>query len=653
MIISKKNNFIAGADIKSFAIEKKGDFRPVQAKGHASLDRLEKSKKPVVAAIHGACMGLGTELALACHARIASVDTSTKMALPEVRLGILPGGGGTQRLPRLVGIQRALDMMLTGKKIYAHQAKKIGLVDELTDRFKLHQAACMLAKRLLEKPMIRKSRKGLFNRLLEDNGAGRNILFSQARKRAFKQSQGNYPAVPAIIDCVEAGYKGNTGAGYEKELELFESLMLTPESKAMRQLFFSMTANKKGANADNAKTVDAMAVIGAGFMGSGIAEISIANDLDVVLKDINNEMIASARKQIWKSVKKKLKYRSITKVESETLMGRLQGQLTYDHFENVDLVIEAVLEKIELKKRIINDIQKHCADDVIIASNTSSLSITEMADYAKRSELVIGMHYFSPVPKMPLLEIVKTAKTADWVIDTCYALGVKQGKTCIVVNDRPGFYVNRILAPYMNEALLLLDEGIGMLAIDKALLKLGFPVGPITLFDQVGLDIAAHVVDSSERIVEGREGFEISRSVVNMFEAGRLGRKNKKGFYRYNPKSGKREGPDDTVYHFFNGKGGKKMERALIQQRLLLLMLNEAVLCLEEGVIANPNDGDLGAVFGIGFLPFTGGPFRYIDQKGAAAVVAEMESLVSRFGPKYVPAALLKKHAEAGSRFYD
>ncbi|CAN0510316.1 unnamed protein product, partial [Laminaria digitata] len=221
VIISKKKNFIAGADIKSFAIEKKGDFRPAQAKGHASLDRLEKSKKPVVAAIHGACMGLGTELALACHARIASNDTSTKMALPEVRLGILPGGGGTQRLPRLIGIQRALDMMLTGKNIYAHQAKKIGLVDELTDHFKLHQAACMLAKRLLEKPMIRKSKKGLFNRLLEDNGVGRSILFSQARKRAFKQSQGNYPAVPAIIDCVEAGYKGSAGAGYETELELF------------------------------------------------------------------------------------------------------------------------------------------------------------------------------------------------------------------------------------------------------------------------------------------------------------------------------------------------------------------------------------------------------------------------------------------------
>lgn len=653
VIISRKSNFIAGADIKSFAIEKKGDFRPAQEKGHASLNRLESSKKPVVAAIHGACMGLGTELALACHARIASNDPATRLALPEVRLGLLPGGGGTQRLPRLVGIQRALDMMLAGKNIYPYQAKKMGLVDELTDKNKLLHAARTMAERLIAKPIERKEKKNIVSKLLENNGIGRSVLFSQARKRALKQSQGNYPAVPAILDCVETGYKQGIKAGYDKELALFEELMLTSESDALRQLFFAMSDNKKGAENGKEKDVDVLAVIGAGFMGSGIAEVSANNGIDVLLKDIDEQTIVKARKQIWKGVSKKLRYRSISRVESESMMGRVHGQLTYDYFENADVIIEAVVEKMDVKKKIIDDIQTHAKPEVIIASNTSSLSISEMAAHAKKPDHVIGMHYFSPVPKMPLLEIVKTEKTAQWVIDTCYQLGVQQGKTCIVVKDSPGFYVNRILAPYMNEALLLLDEGVGMRAIDKAMVKLGFPVGPITLFDQVGLDIAAHVVHSSKKIVEGREGFEISMNVVKMFESGRLGRKNKKGFYKYHPKTGKRVEPDDTAYHFFKGKGNKKMDMARIQDRLLSLMINEAVMCLEEKIIANPKDGDLGAVFGIGFMPFTGGPFRYVDRRGTEVVVKTMEKLASEVSPRYSPAKLLKSNASSGKLFYN
>ena len=652
VVISRKNNFIAGADIKSFEIEKEGDFRPIQERGHQSLQQLESSKKPTVAAIHGACMGLGTELALACHACIAADDPETKIALPEVRLGLLPGGGGTQRLPRRVSIQKALDMMLTGRNIYPYQAKKMGLVDELTNRNKLHQAAMMLARRLLDKPLERKKTLTLVERLLEGNPLGRAILFSQAKKRAYARSQGNYPAIPAILDCVETGIKQGAEAGYVRELEHFERLMLTPESAAMRGLFFAMTDNKKNPWAVDARPVSTVGVIGAGFMGAGIAEVSVSNGLNVLLKDINTDVIQDARRQIWKGLEKKLKYRSISKVEAEETMGRLVGQLPYDHFEQADLVIEAVLEKMALKKQIIDEIQKAGREDVIIATNTSSLSVTEMAEYSMHPEHVIGMHYFSPVPKMPLLEIVRTPKTADWVIGSCYDVGVRQGKTVIVVKDSPGFYVNRILAPYMNEALQLLDEGVGMVAIDKAMKKLGFPVGPITLFDQVGLDIAAHVVHSSEKIVEGREGFEIKYNVVNMFESGRLGKKNGRGFYRYDAKTGKKKEPDQTAYAFFAGNGEKKMPMETIQQRLLMLMLNEAVLCLDEGIIATAKGGDLGAVFGIGFLPFTGGPFRFIDQHGAAEIAKAMQTLADRYGPRFKPAELLVKNAERLDIFY-
>ena len=597
VIISGKKDFLAGADIKSFNIENEGDFRPIQARGLEMLEELEKGKKPVVAAIHGTGFGLGTELPLACHARILSNDPSTKMGLPEVKLGILPGGGGTQRLPRLIGLQKALDMVLTGKNVFAYQAKKMGLADELTDKNKLHHAAILLAKRLVAGTYKRKKRKkGFVNWFLEDTSIGRNIVFKQARKMAMKQSQGNYPAIPAILDTIETGYKKGIKAGYEKELEYFEKLMLTPESKAMRGLFFNMSANKKNPISNDAPKVESLGMIGAGFMGAGIAEVSVNKGIHVLLKDIKDEVLIAAKKQIWKGLKKKIKYKSLRKPQAEEVMGRMTGQLTYENFENTDIVIEAVVERMDVKKIIIEDIEKHCNENVIIASNTSSLSITEMANHAKKPENVIGMHYFSPVPKMPLLEIVKTDKTSEKVIASCYDFGVKQGKTVIVVKDSPGFYVNRILGPYMNECLVMIDEGLDFTAIDKALLKKGFPVGPITLFDQVGLDIAAHVVGSSEKMIGTRDGFKLSYGVVKMFEAGRLGRKNKSGFYNYNDKS-KKQGPDKSAYQFFEGNGDKSMPMDEIQNRALMLMLNEAVLCLEEGIIANPTDGDIGHTF--------------------------------------------------------
>jgi 3-hydroxyacyl-CoA dehydrogenase/enoyl-CoA hydratase/3-hydroxybutyryl-CoA epimerase len=274
-----------------------------------------------------------------------------------------------------------------------------------------------------------------------------------------------------------------------------------------------------------------------------------------------------------------------------------------------------------------------------------------MAKHAKKPENVIGMHYFSPVPKMPLLEIVKTDQTADSVIASCYDFGIKQGKTCIVVKDAPGFYVNRILGPYMNECLVMIDEGLDFTVIDKALKKKGFPVGPITLFDQVGLDIAAHVVGSSEKMIGTRDGFKLSYGVVKMFEAGRLGRKNKSGFYNYD-KNSKKQGPDKSAYQFFEGNGDKSLPLEDIQNRALMLMLNEAVLCLEEGIIANPTDGDIGAVFGIGFLPFTGGPFSYMDYLGASKVVEIMNDLVAKYGKKYTPAKTLIDFANNGGKFH-
>ena len=653
VLISGKKDFIAGADIKSFNIEKEGDFRPFQAKGHKSLDQLEKGSKPVVAAINGTCFGLGTELALACHARVCTDAPHTKFALPEVKLGILPGGGGTQRLPRLIGLQKALDMMLTGKNIFPSQAKKMGLVDEITSKDKLLQVAIKMAKNLLEKPISHKRKKSIQDRFLDDTSIGQNIVFNQARKKVMKMTQGNYPAVPAIIDCVEAGYKKGAKAGYEAELVHFERLMLTPESAALRSLFFNMTENKKNPFGEVEHPIKTLGMIGAGFMGAGIAEVTVNNGFNVILKDINAETIATAKSSIWKSIAKKLKYKSIAKTKSEEIIGRVKGQLTYENFEHADIIIEAVLEKMELKKKIIEDVEANAKPAVIFASNTSSLSVTEMAKHAKKPEQVIGMHYFSPVPKMPLLEIVTTEFTADWVKAACYDFGVKQGKTVIVVKDSPGFYVNRILAPYINECLMMVEEGVAFDFVDKQLSKKGFPVGPITLLDEVGLDIAAHIVSSSAEVVQDRPGFEISYSIVKMFDDGRMGKKNKKGFYLYDNEKGKKQGPDKTAYQYFKGDGTKTMDAETVQNRGIMLMLNEAVMCLEEGIIDGPSTGDIGGVFGIGFLPFTGGPFRYIDQLGAEKVVEIMESLRATYGEKFKPVKTLVEMGERGARFHD
>ncbi len=658
IIISDKKDFIAGADIKSFNIKKKGDFTPIQAKGHEGLMKLEKSKKPIIAAVHGTAFGLGTELSLACHAVVCSDDVSTKFALPEVKLGLLPGGGGTQRLPQKVGVQKALDMMLTGKNIYAKQALRMGLVDVVTNKFKIYSVAHQICWQMLKGTWKkRKVKKSLVNKFLDHTSLGQSIVLKQAKKISAKQSQGNYPAIPAIIDCVETGLKKGNIAGYQKELDWFEKLMLTPESEALRYLFFAMTDNKKNPYLEEKSlkhSLKTLGMIGAGFMGEGITEVSILKGIDVLLKDLNAESLAQAKKKLWKVLKKKIRYGMMDKAKADETINRVRNRMDYKDFNKTDIVIEAVVENMKVKKQIIKEIESLKNPEIIFASNTSSLSLTEMFSEAKYPEKCIGMHYFSPVPKMPLLEIVKTEKTSRDTIASCYDFGLKQGKTVIVVNDGPGFYVNRILAPYLNECLNMADEGVALDFIDKAMVRKGFPVGPITLLDEVGLDIAAHVAESSSAALsKGREGFEANNATVNMFKDGRLGKKNRKGFYKYKVKNGRtiKQGIDPMSYTYFKGNGSKELSQKEVQDRAILLMLNEAVMCLEEGIIANVHDGNIGAVFGIGFLPFTGGPFKFIDALGVKIVVDALVALKNKYGSRFEPRPMLVKYASQNKTF--
>ena len=653
VLISGKKDFIAGADIAAFKAEKVGDFQPVSRKGHEILQRLENSKKPIVSAIHGTCYGLGVEMSLACTARICSDHKSTKLALPEVKLGLLPGGGGTQRLPRLIGIQKALDMMLTGKNIYAYPAKKMGLVDDVVNKNKLHSAAVQMAARLIKTPIVRKRKKTMMQRLLDDTAIGRGIVFSQARKMVQKMTQGNYPAAFEIINCAEIGLKQGLKAGYEAEVIRFEKLMLTPQSRGLISLFHAMAAKKKNPYPDLVKETRTLAVLGGGLMGGGIADVSIASGMNVLLKDIKEEMITEARIHIWKSLKKKLSRRVITNIEAGEIMNRLRGQLDYSDFDKTDLVIEAIPEILSLKQKILAEVEEAGHDKIIFATNTSALPVKNIGANAKRPENVIGMHYFSPVDKMPLLEIIRTEKTADWVVASCYEAGVRQGKTVIVVKDTPGFYTNRILAPYLNEAMLVIEEGEKLGNVDRLMKKRGFPVGPFQLMDEVGIDVGAHVMSGDlNEVVKDREGLVISQGLPKLFKAGYHGRKNKKGFFLYDPKTGRRKGENAAIYPFFGGKARTEMDGTEIQNRCLMMMVNEAVLCLEEEIVNNPLDGDVGAVFGLGFLPFTGGPFRLIDEMGASEVLKVMKDLEAKHGARFKAAKTIVDFARSGSKFY-
>ena len=671
VLTSKKKDFIAGADIEAFQkVEKPGDWKPIAQKGHAILNQIEKSKKPIVAAIHGNALGAGLEIALACHARIASNDKSTKVALPEVKLGLLPGGGGTQRLPRLVGLQAALDMMLTGKNVFPYPALKMGLVDKVVHVSSLQNAAQKMALELVGKPIKRERnelnletvkagfpaiQKALTGLVLEAPLVNK-IVFTEAKKMVDKQAHGNYPAPYKIMECVEIGWNQGIEKGYAAEVEKFEELILSPVSRQLINIFFAMTDKKKNPyGEDKVKHVHRLGMIGAGFMGAGIAEVSMDDDMHVLLKDINQEMINSAYKTIYNDYNKKVSKKAMTKIELEEKMALLSGSLNYSDLDNQEIIIEAVFEDLKLKQNILKDVEANAKPNTIFATNTSALPIKAIAANAKNPELVIGMHYFSPVPKMPLLEIIKTDKTADWVIATCFDVGVRQGKTVIVVNDGPGFYTTRILAPLMNEAQLMLDEGGDILQIDREMNLFGYPVGPITLSDEVGIDVGAHIMSGElmQEMLKQRPDFKVSKTLLEISKAGYKGRKNKKGFYKYDENGKKVSGQvDPNIYSFYGGNARKKFDANEIHMRCGMAMVNEAALCLEEGIIENPLDGDIGAIFGLGFPPFRGGPFRYVDTLGAQQVVDILNDLAAKHGARFKPAQILVDYAKSGKKFY-
>jgi 3-hydroxyacyl-CoA dehydrogenase/enoyl-CoA hydratase/3-hydroxybutyryl-CoA epimerase len=677
----KPDVWIAGADIEEFLdLRTASDAERLSRDGQMLLDSIEKLRVPIIVAIHGACLGAGLETALACHYRIATDHPRTMLGLPEVQLGLIPGAGGTQRLPRWIGLTSALDMILTGKQVRAKKALDLGLIDEMVHPSILRSIAIQRAREVAEGRKKSERRSGGIKGLLIDgNPAGRAIVLRKAREQTLAKSRGHYPALIAAIDVIAAGYERGVAHGYREESRRFGEMAVTDVSRQLIFLFFATNELKKDPGVEPSHypelpvsafeplPIDKIAIIGAGFMGAGIASIAVQHGSLVRLKDADHGRVAKGYAAVRDILKERLTKRQITKIQYSDYMALLGGTVDYSGFGNVDLVIEAVFEDLAIKHQVLRETEAAISPTAIFASNTSTIPIALIAQASSRPERVLGMHFFSPVQKMPLLEVITTPETHPQVTATAVAYGKRLGKTVIVVNDGPGFYANRILGPYINEAGILLDQGVAVDIIDKALVDFGFPVGPITLIDEVGLDVATKAGKIMADAYPDR--MQPAKSIQAVVAAGRYGRKSKKGFFTYD-KEGKKGEVDPSVYALFLTPGSVPMVKSIappaategsarpempavqIQQRTVLAMVNEAARCLSDGIIRSPRDGDVGAVFGIGFPPFRGGPFRYMDSLGIQIVVQRLEDLNARFPGRFEPAELLLEMARRRQVFY-
>ncbi len=645
-ISGKSDNFIAGADVKMLDnVEKREDALAISELCHRAFFDMKKLPFPTVSAIHGAALGGGLEFALACDYRVCSNSDMTKLGLPEVQLGLLPGGGGTQRLPKLVGLQKALEWMLTGKQVRAKQAKKAGLVDDCVPHTVLLRVAKEFA--LKGKAKAPKPKLDRISQLLESNPFGRNIIFKKAQENVLKKTGGHYPAPLAIIKAVRASVELDELKAYKTEAEGFATLVMSDESKSLRGIFFATTEMKKEWRNDDSPAIEKAAVLGGGLMGAGITHVSaVKAGVPVRIKDVAEQGISNAMNYSYKILDKKQKRRILSKADLQKTMSKITGTTNYSGFKHIDIVIEAVFEDLSLKQCMVADVEQQCQDNTIFASNTSSLPISQIAAEATRPENVIGLHYFSPVEKMPLVEIIPHEGTSQETIARVVNFARKQGKTPIVVKDMAGFYVNRILAPYVNEAANLLLAGEPIDKIDAALVEFGFPVGPLALLDEVGIDIGSKIAPILEK--ELGERFKAPDAFSRLIDAKRLGRKTGRGFYIYDKKAKK---VDESIYELLGVSPSPRLNKSEIAKRCVAQMLNEAVRCLDDGIIASPRDGDIGAIFGIGFPPFLGGPFSYMDKLGASKVSSEMATFAN-YNPVFTPCDTLLDMADKGASFY-
>lgn len=638
LVIKSPNvdSFCVGADIsliQSVTDPEKG--AQLAAEGQGAYDLLEDLDCVTVAAIGGPCVGGGCELVLACDYRIITDAKSSSIGLPETKLGILPGFGGSYRLPRVVGLPKALDIILAGKTLRSSQALKVRLVDEVVSPAQLVERAEAIAR---GERAPRRKKIPVVDRLLSNNPLGRSFVKGQAKKSLLKQTKGFYPAPVAALNVTVDGLGRGRAEGLAVEARELGKLIVTPESKALVHLFFLTEASKSLGKSARKEVTDLHGlVIGAGTMGAGIAGALAKSNHQVIVKDTSDASLQRGKDHTAKELSK-LRY--LSSFERAAIGNRIDWlQFNSPTMARTGLVVEAVFEDMSLKKKIFSDIATRVRPDAILASNTSSLSVTEMASGIDRPERFIGMHFFNPVEKMPLVEIIRGEKTGDATVAKVAALTTEMGKFPIVVKDVPGFLINRTLIPYLNEAVFLLAEGHSIEAIDGAALAFGMPMGPIRLLDEVGLDVAAHV---SKVMVDGYgERMAAPAFAEKLVALNRKGRKTNAGFYTY---TGKESAPWSGLAKELGLPTSPKraLSRDEIIQRLIYHLVNEAMKCLNEGVAGDDKELakkqiDLGTVMGIGFPPFRGGVLYYAELEGLERIRAKLADFEREHGSRYQP----------------
>lgn len=653
VLTSAKSDFCAGGDLDNMFTWTRPE-QPFEACNAMKqvLRRMETCGKPVVAALNGHALGGGLEIALACHARIAIDDPRLKIGQPEVKLGLLPGGGGTQRLPRLLGMQPALQLMLEGNDLNPQKALGLGLLTELaSDRndlmFKARSwcATHPKAQQPWDAPKFR-----------WPGGDSRTPaalqMFSIAPSIASVKSQGNYPAVQHILSCVFEGGLLDFDNACLVESRYFAACVMSPESKNMiGSLWFQLNAIKKGASRPQGvapSRVRKLGILGAGMMGAGIAYVSAKSGIDVVLLDTVMDAAERGKAYSQGLLDHAVKKGRSTHDKRDALLAKITPTTDYALLEGCDLVIEAVFEDRAIKADVTAKAEARLAPTAVFASNTSTLPITGLAKASVRPAHFIGLHFFSPVDKMPLVEIIVGEQTSDETLARGFDYVLQIGKTPIVVNDSRGFYTSRVFGTYVMEGIAMLKEGVHPRSIEVAGLQAGMPMPPLALQDEVSLSLGLFVADQTKKdlAAEGKPHAEHpGMSVVRQLcEAGRIGKKVGKGFYDYT-EDGKQLWPELTTLY---PPAAQQPEARELVDRLMIAQANEAARCLEEGVLRSVADGNIGSIFGWGFAPFQGGALQYINAMGPAAFVARARELAARFGPRFQPAALVVKLAEQG-----
>ena len=654
----KESSFIAGADVS--AIEGLEDPTEAEIKikmGQAVYMDVETLPVPTVAAIHGPCLGGGVELALACTHRVVSDSPKTKVGLPEVMLGILPAWGGTTRLPRLVGLQAALDLLLTGGQIDARKAQRIGFAGSVFPADLFEEQVHEFARKAPDLPSGASRRKRpLATRALDETRLGRRLVLRLARKRVLKNTGGHYPAPLRILDVLTDSLGRSVEHSLAAEARAAAELVVSPVCKNLIHVFHMREAARKGTGVQDSAVspaeIHTLGVLGAGVMGGGIGQLAAYNGVRVFLKDIRHDAVASGLQHASSLFDKAVERRKISQREASQRMEMLTGGLEYHGIRGADLVVEAVVERADIKRAVLAETEAHVAEDCVIATNTSSLSVDELAQALERPERFCGMHFFNPVHRMPLVEVVRGAGTSSQTVATVYRLALTLGKVPVVVGDGAGFLVNRILGPYLNEAGYLLGDGASIDEIDRVAKRFGLPMGPLRLIDEIGIDVSRHAGSSLHEALGDR--MTPSPVLVALGETDRLGRKGGRGFYLY--EKGVKKGVDETVYEAVGLAGpseSQPVSERNIRSRLLGQMINEAARILEDGIVTRASDVDLAMIMGTGFPPFRGGLLKFADTIHPKALLDRLRELERDCGVRFSAAPLLRDLAAADRGFYD